>query len=115
MSTNYISSTKMPEDQQHQQHAAVDVNELNKSLQRFSWPDYAVFVVMLLICLLIGIYYGFIEKRTKRGQHVRRGSAAQDYLVGGRNMAVFPIAVSLVSRFVVIIASKRCLFVINFN
>lgn len=77
---------------------SVDVNELNKSLQRFSWPDYAVFVVMLMICLLIGIYYGFIEKRTKRGQYVRRGSAAQDYLVGGRNMAVFPIAVSLVSR-----------------
>lgn len=58
-------------------------------LQRFAWPDYTAFVFMLLLCILIGIYFGFIEK-TK--------STESEYLVGGRNMLIFPIALSLVAR-----------------
>lgn len=73
----------------------VNVNELSQRLQRFGWPDYAVFVLMLVICLFIGLYYGFTGRNIKKG---RRGSEAQDYLVGGRNMAVLPVAISLVSR-----------------
>lgn len=58
-------------------------------LQRFSWPDYLMFVIMLLLCICIGIYFGFMQK-TK--------STESEYLVGGRNMMVFPIALSLIAR-----------------
>lgn len=64
------------------------VAEVIEHLQRFSWPDYLVFVAMLFVCILIGIYFGLTEK----------SGSETDYLMGGRSMAVFPIALSLVSR-----------------
>lgn len=59
-------------------------------LQRFTWPDYSMFGLMLLLCIFIGIYFGFIQK-TKCNE--------LEYLVGGRNMKVFPIALSLIARY----------------
>lgn len=77
---------------------------------------------MLAVCAVIGFYFGFIEKKQKRKQQgqqevpqdekdggdgagaagieERRGSEALDYLVGGRKMKVFPVALSLVARWV---------------
>lgn len=79
---------------------AVDsVEELSKSLQRFSWPDYMVFVLMLVSCMCIGVYFGWQDHQKKKHRHkARRGSEALDYLVGGRKMKVFPVAMSLVAR-----------------
>ncbi|XP_055907563.1 sodium-coupled monocarboxylate transporter 1-like [Eupeodes corollae] len=63
--------------------------------------DYFVFVTMLVACAVIGFYYGFIEKKGKRkSPDRRRGSEALDYLVGGRQMKVFPVSLSVVSSFV---------------
>lgn len=77
----------------------MNVSELNQSLQHFGIVDYLVFVLMLVICAVIGFYFGFIEKKNKkRNVEVRRGSEALDYLVGGRKMKVFPVALSLVAR-----------------
>lgn len=64
------------------------VTEVMEHLQRFSWPDYLVFVAMLFVCILIGIYFGVTQKT----------GSETEYLMGGRNMAVFPIALSLVAR-----------------
>lgn len=69
------------------------VDDVKIALQKFDWPDYLVFVMMLLSCLLIGIYFGFIQKKSKKSSE-----AAADYLVGGRNMQVFPIVMSLIAR-----------------
>lgn len=67
------------------------VTELSKSLQQiFSTVDYVIFFVMLLICALIGVYFGLIDK------HGNRSSV--DYLMGGRTMSVFPICLSLIAR-----------------
>lgn len=71
-----------------------DINEVIVHLQRFSWSDYVLFVLMLLICIVIGIYFGFFEKKGKRSAD----DAEDDYLVGGRKMPVFPVALSLVAR-----------------
>lgn len=60
-------------------------------LQRFSLPDYLVFIFMLVLCIFIGIYFGFMQKKE---------STESEYLVGGRNMMVFPIALSLVASFI---------------
>lgn len=67
-----------------------EIDEMLLHLQRFSWPDYLVFIAMFFLCLLIGIYFGFVKKAVSE----------DDYLVGGRNMSVFPIALSLVASFI---------------
>lgn len=64
------------------------VAEVIAHMQRFSWPDYLVFVAMLFVCILIGIYFGLTQK----------SDSEAEYLMGGRSMAVFPIALSLVAR-----------------
>ncbi|XP_061386936.1 integumentary mucin C.1-like, partial [Musca vetustissima] len=89
--------------------AAIDptkqsVADLSTSLQHFGIVDYCVFVLMLIICAAIGFYFGFIEKKQKKGKgqkgtEQRRGSEALDYLVGGRKMKVFPVSLSLVARY----------------
>lgn len=64
------------------------VSDVGAAMQRFGWTDYIMFMVMLGICLLVGMYYGFCKK----------SKTAQDYLVGGRTMSVTPIAMSLIAR-----------------
>lgn len=63
---------------------------LASQLERFSWWDYTAFVFMLMICIVIGIYFGFIEKKA---------NTEDEYLVGGRNMPIIPVAFSLVARY----------------
>lgn len=80
----------------------MDVSDLSSSLRHFGWVDYLVFVLMLIVCAVIGVYFGFIEKRKKKNRRSnnqkRRGSEALDYLVGGRQMKVIPVSLSLVAR-----------------
>ncbi|XP_037806366.1 sodium-coupled monocarboxylate transporter 1 [Lucilia sericata] len=67
-----------------------DIDNIISELQRFSWLDYVVFVAMFVLCIFIGIYFGFMKKSV----------GESDYLMGGRNMLVFPIALSLVASFI---------------
>lgn len=66
-----------------------DISDVMQQLQRFSWSDYTLFVLMLLVCIVIGIYFGFIEKKE---------NTEDEYLVGGRNMPIIPVAISLIAR-----------------
>lgn len=59
-------------------------------LQRFSGFDYVFFLFMLFLCILIGLYFGFVKKK--------EASAEAEYLMGGRKMGVFPISLSLIAR-----------------
>ncbi|KAJ6639617.1 Sodium-coupled monocarboxylate transporter 1 [Pseudolycoriella hygida] len=81
----------------------VSVNDLRKSLQHFDWPDYVVFLMMLGGSAVIGIYFGFVEKKSKTksfsSEH-HESEAAQEYLMGGRKMSVIPVAVSLVASWI---------------
>ncbi|XP_067633271.1 sodium-coupled monocarboxylate transporter 1 [Eurosta solidaginis] len=88
--SDYVSATDRP----------LNVEELSSTLQRFGIVDYFVFVLMLLVCAVIGFYFGFIENKKKSGEVQRRGSEALDYLVGGRKMKVIPVSLSLVASFV---------------
>uniref|UniRef100_A0A4Y0BVI2 Sodium-coupled monocarboxylate transporter 1 n=1 Tax=Anopheles funestus TaxID=62324 RepID=A0A4Y0BVI2_ANOFN len=78
------------------------VAEVSESLQRFGLADYIVFVASLLVCVVIGVYFGWKDWRVqrKRKQNVRRGSEALNYLVGGRKMKIFPVAMSLIASFI---------------
>lgn len=64
------------------------VAEIGAAMQRFDWQDYGSFVVMLFLCVIVGFYFGFIKKSEN----------AQEYLMGGRNMQIFPVAMSLLAR-----------------
>lgn len=67
-----------------------DIDNIIAELQRFTWPDYIVFIAMFVLCILIGIYFGFMKKSL----------GESDYLMGGRNMLVLPIALSLIASFI---------------
>lgn len=64
------------------------LNDMVGQMQKFSWVDYVVFVLMLAISAVVGVYWGFMKKQTTQ----------TDYLLGGRNMKVVPVAMSLVAR-----------------
>lgn len=66
----------------------LSVEEMEVVLQRFSLADYIVFVLLLAVCAVIGIYFGFIDKAV----------SSEDYLVGGRKMTLIPISLSLIAR-----------------
>ncbi len=62
---------------------------MEESPLRFDWPDYLIFSLTLVSTLLIGIYHAY------KGA----GSSTTNYLLGGKTMAIFPIAMSIASRF----------------
>ncbi|XP_052120880.1 sodium-coupled monocarboxylate transporter 1-like [Frankliniella occidentalis] len=53
----------------------------------FAVADYAMFGLMMCISALVGVYYGFYKRQ----------DTVQDYLLGGKSMGIFPIAMSLVA------------------
>ena len=60
-----------------------------KSLNYFTAIDYGVFVVMLLLSALIGVYFGFISKKKQNN--------TSEYLLGSKKMGFFPVAASLIA------------------
>ena len=80
----------------------LSVEEISNSLKRFGTADYAVFIFMLATCSIVGLYFGYQDHKKQKHDKLkqRRGSAAAEYLMGGRNMQVFPVAMSLVASFV---------------
>lgn len=82
----------------------VNVSDLSKLLQHFDWPDYVVFLTMLAGSAAIGVYFGFVQKksgrelvRTQTDRHV--SEEAQEYLMGGKKLSVIPVALSLLARY----------------
>lgn len=73
----------------------LSVDEVKISLQKFGWPDYLVFLIMLVGCSLIGIYFAWKMQKNKKSKTCKQ---EDDYLVGGRNMKVFPVSMSLIAR-----------------
>ncbi|XP_049538488.1 sodium-coupled monocarboxylate transporter 1-like [Anopheles darlingi] len=104
MSSSARSIGSSAEDYSHDddtQSAERTIESIHRRLQRFDWPDYLVFVLMLLICIVIGLYFGYRDhQKHKRQKNARRGSEALDYLVGGRKMKIFPVSVSLVASWI---------------
>lgn len=55
----------------------------------FGWLDYLLFFIMLGLSALIGVYFGFFGKKQDN---------TIEYLLGGKAMSIFPIAMSLIAR-----------------
>ncbi|KAE8748068.1 hypothetical protein FOCC_FOCC005263 [Frankliniella occidentalis] len=75
----------------HIMAADADVASMGLALQHFSWPDYLVFVAMLALCAVIGVYFGYLAP----GQRDE-----DEYLMGGRQMKTLPISLSLVASYI---------------
>lgn len=60
-------------------------------VSRFTVWDYVVFSGMLCVSAAIGIYYAVMG--------VRRKATTDDFLMGGRSMSVFPVALSILASF----------------
>lgn len=54
----------------------------------FGWLDYALFGLLLLVSVLIGVYFGFFSKQ----------DSTTEYLLGGKRMGCFPVAMSIIAR-----------------
>ncbi|KAJ9585535.1 hypothetical protein L9F63_002652, partial [Diploptera punctata] len=57
-----------------------------------AWLDYVVFGVMLFLSALIGIYFAFFAKKKQ--------NTTSEYLMGGKKMGIFPIAMSLIASYI---------------
>lgn len=53
----------------------------------FGWIDYTLFAMILSVSVIIGIYFGFFSKQ----------DTTTEYLLGGKKMGFFPIAMSIIA------------------
>jgi Na+/proline symporter len=68
----------------------------------FSWEDYAVFITLLVISSLIGVYFGYQDFKTskKKKENITSDEGMLSYLVAGRKMKFYPVGCSLVATLV---------------
>ncbi|KAJ6645757.1 Sodium-coupled monocarboxylate transporter 1 [Pseudolycoriella hygida] len=57
----------------------------------FKWTEYLIFAALLAVSMGIGIFYGFFYKKNKTNE---------EFLMAGRTMTVFPVALSLICSFI---------------
>ncbi|XP_065344869.1 sodium-coupled monocarboxylate transporter 2-like isoform X2 [Cloeon dipterum] len=58
----------------------------------FSFLDYFVFCSLMLTSAVIGVYFAFFAKQKQ--------NTTKEYLMGGKNMGIFPITMSLVASYI---------------
>lgn len=69
-----------------------NLEDVSSSLKHFGVADYAVFVLMLVTCCVIGLYFGWADYvKRQSSKNVEQGGESDNYLMGGRNMQVFPV------------------------
>ncbi|GFS86665.1 sodium-coupled monocarboxylate transporter 2 [Nephila pilipes] len=59
-------------------------------LSRFTTADYAIFIAMLGVSAVIGVYYACTGNKQK---------TTKDFFMGGQKMGVFPVAMSILASF----------------
>ena len=69
---------------------------------KFGVTDYVIFCLMLLVSLGVGLYSSFKKDN----------STTDEFLVGGRSMSIYPVALSLVGG---AISAVSILGLYNFN
>jgi len=77
----------------------------------FKWPEYCVFVAVLVISMGIGVFYGFFDKKNR---------THEEFLMASRSMSVFPVTLSLICRFLIVLffivntIQVKCMSLLNF-
>lgn len=71
------------------------LDDVAESLKRFGTADFSVFIAMLICCSLVGFYFAWKDhKKHRNATDAEQGGETEDYLMGGRNMQVFPVGES---------------------
>lgn len=87
---NYLTSTVWPNSITAQAMAVKPITQHHDQIIfHFGWIDYGLFVALLGISTLIGIFYGFFSK------HKQNNIA--EYIFGGRTMKILPVATSMIA------------------
>ncbi|XP_059471470.1 sodium-coupled monocarboxylate transporter 2-like [Neocloeon triangulifer] len=76
----FVSSTAMP------------TSSIAGAVKTFSVLDYFVFCTLMLTSGAIGVYFAFFAKQKQ--------NTTKEYLMGGKNMGLFPITMSLVASYI---------------
>ena len=63
--------------------------------QKFTWIDYVVFGIMLSSCVVIGVYFAYVDYQRGKQEKVEEQEA--DYFMGGRKMPIVPVSLSLIA------------------
>lgn len=88
-------STRWKEEAMENPFATTDApfNQTDSLADRFmfGWLDYTLFSMLLLVSILIGVYFAFFSKQDSR----------TEYLLGGKRMGCFPVAMSIMARSVI--------------
>lgn len=63
-------------------------NEIKK--RTFDILDCGVFAFMLGVSAIVGVYHAYKARKNP--------DAVREYLIGGQNMSIFPISMSLIAR-----------------
>lgn len=61
----------------------------------FTWDDYLVFGIVIAISACIGFAFGWFDRKKK---------STKDYLLGGGDLNVFPVGISIMASFTSAIA-----------
>lgn len=61
------------------------------------WIDYTLFSLLLIVSVLIGVYFGFFSKQ----------DSTTEYLLGGKKMGYFPVAMSIIARSAILYGSEK--------
>lgn len=61
----------------------------NLTTVHFQWYDYLFFALLLGVSVVIGLYYAFFSRHKQNN--------TKEYILGGKTMKTFPVAISLVS------------------
>ncbi|KAK3610276.1 hypothetical protein CHS0354_029736 [Potamilus streckersoni] len=56
----------------------------------FHWADYLIFILTLVISALVGIFFAWKDKRDQ---------STANFLLGGRQMSILPVTLSLMATF----------------
>lgn len=68
------------------------LEDVVSSLKHFGNADYSVFIAMLTSCSLVGFFFAWKDHtKHKKSTALEQGGETDDYLMGGRNMQVFPV------------------------
>lgn len=67
------------------------MDKADDQISEFNLIEYVTFGSLLAVSGLIGLYYGCIKGNQ---------NTVTEYMLGGKTMSVFPIAMSLIARYV---------------
>lgn len=84
---NHLTSTVWPNAMETT--TMFDQNAGDPVTFHFGWIDYGLFIALLGISTLIGIYYGFFSKHKQNN--------ISEYILGGRSMKILPVATSMIA------------------